>query len=98
MFVFAFGTAMYLALIVSDDPKNLGASNDFNNMFLSMLRIYRALMGDTLDFDVLYDTSILAVLLYIAFTVTGGLLLLNLLIALMTKVFDEVKENIETSF
>lgn len=99
IFIVGFGHSMYLAA-VNFDSSDL----DFSNPGFAIVRMYRALMGEALDWKTLTDdrngqtVSIVAPLLYFAFTISGTLLLLNLLIALMTKKFDEVKENIQTAF
>lgn len=56
---------MYLANVVDSTPNQVGSEPDFNNIGLSILRVYRALMGETLDFDTLFQTSVLATLLYL---------------------------------
>eukprot|EP01119_Soliformovum_irregulare_P014918 TRINITY_DN4136_c0_g1_i4.p1 TRINITY_DN4136_c0_g1~~TRINITY_DN4136_c0_g1_i4.p1 ORF type:complete len:1981 (+),score=664.62 TRINITY_DN4136_c0_g1_i4:267-6209(+) len=97
LFVFAFGHSMFLAMAVPG-PDGTPSIPDFQNVGLSILRVYRALMGETLDFGSLMSSSPLAVILYFLFTISGALLLLNLLIALMTQMFETVQSNIEDNF
>jgi hypothetical protein len=91
MFVLGFGHTMFLMGI--DDP-------DFINVGSSVIRMYRGLMGDELPYPSIATSTgnILAPILYFVFTMTGTILLLNLLIALMSSVFSTVTENIKTEF
>ncbi len=98
VFVIAIGFTLHLAAF------NFQSDPDFSNPGVSILRTYRALMGETLDWNQLIaadagqTTSILAPALYFVFTVIGLLLLLNLLIALMTTAFEQVTQTIDTDF
>eukprot|EP01114_Cavostelium_apophysatum_P013336 TRINITY_DN3208_c0_g1_i1.p1 TRINITY_DN3208_c0_g1~~TRINITY_DN3208_c0_g1_i1.p1 ORF type:complete len:1295 (-),score=371.93 TRINITY_DN3208_c0_g1_i1:65-3949(-) len=99
LFILAFGHSLYLS-VYNDSPQQVSG---FENVGVSILRVYRGLMGDTLPYDEMIEgrssgESVLTVLLYCSFTILGVILLLNLLIALMTKVFDAVKENIAIDF
>jgi hypothetical protein len=91
MFVLAFGHSMYLVGV--DDP-------DFGNPGITVIRMYRGLMGEDLPYSSIAGASgsILGPILYFLFTLSGILLLLNLLIALMASVFSTVTENIKTAF
>ncbi len=113
IFVLAFGHAMFLAAVNLQDSDNNDYQNT-GMMVIRMYRALMGddlPFGDLIQRSDNQPYSILGIcvlfflkvffsapILYFAFTISGILLLLNLLIALMTKVFDEVKESIETTF
>eukprot|EP01114_Cavostelium_apophysatum_P020832 TRINITY_DN7091_c0_g1_i3.p1 TRINITY_DN7091_c0_g1~~TRINITY_DN7091_c0_g1_i3.p1 ORF type:complete len:934 (-),score=332.65 TRINITY_DN7091_c0_g1_i3:35-2836(-) len=99
VFVFGFGHCLFLAVIQDDKDRIEG----FKNVGASVISTYRAIMGDGLPYDDMVDSATVEktffiTVIYVGFTVSGLVLLINLLIALMTKVYDEVQFRIDNAF
>jgi Ion transport protein len=87
----------FLLVFHSPDSANAFAS-DYASWTV-LLRVYQLMLGDA-DMDEIRaaDFPGLAVALYVAFTLIVVILMLNLLIALMSSIFERVHENVEAEW
>jgi Ion transport protein len=86
-------------LLVFHSPDNVNAFASDYASWTVLLRVYQLMLGDA-DMDEIRaaDFPGMAIALFVAFTLIVVILMLNLLIALMSSIFERVHENVESEW